>query len=197
LQLSRWQHLHFIIGKSIAFENAQYCCLGLGSSKSFSLHLQIDDFMMQLYYMFRRSDKKWAGLVNVASAVEDHILKPSKSQGTRWIGHRQAALKALDRDYRVLRMLFEEMATGLRADVTGVASAEMKGHLKNFKTHKFLLYLGIYLDLTEELSTLSAKFQAEDVPITSVRSNIEVAVMSLRALLEAPTSGHHTQTEDH
>ena len=117
---------------------------------------------------------------NLATILEEHILKPTKAQGTRWIDHRLKALKALDRNLRTLRMLFEEWGSQERSDVTDDVSAKMRGYLKIPKTPKFSFYVAAYLDITEELSLLSRSFQADDLPISSVRANVEVAAISLR-----------------
>ena len=73
-----------------------------------------------------------------------------------------------------------------RSDVTDDVSAKMRGYLKILKTPKFSFYVAAYLDITEELSLLSHSFQADDLPISSVRANVEVAAISLRVQLADP-----------
>uniref|UniRef100_UPI00358ED6B1 uncharacterized protein n=1 Tax=Myxine glutinosa TaxID=7769 RepID=UPI00358ED6B1 len=147
--------------------------------------------MRQLFYLFKRSAKKWKNMEQLTDIIDEHVLKPTKACGTRWIGHRLLAVKALDRDYKTLRMLFDDLGSGEREDTTATVSATMKGRIKDLKTHKFALYLAVYQDLLQELSVLSNRFQAEDIPITSVRASVEVAALALKAQLETP--GTHVQ----
>uniref|UniRef100_UPI00358E9702 E3 ubiquitin-protein ligase HECTD1-like n=1 Tax=Myxine glutinosa TaxID=7769 RepID=UPI00358E9702 len=135
--------------------------------------------------------EKWKNMEQLTDIIDEHVLKPTKACGTRWIGHRLLAVKALDRDYKTLRMLFDDLGSGEREDTTATVSATMKGRIKDLKTHKFALYLAVYQDLLQELSVLSNRFQAEDIPITSVRASVEVAALALKAQLETP--GTHVQ----
>ena len=54
--------------------------------------LQIDDFMVQVYYMYKRSAKKWHELQKIAGAMDDIVLKPVRATGTRWLDHRKRAM---------------------------------------------------------------------------------------------------------
>ncbi|KAK1884018.1 E3 SUMO-protein ligase KIAA1586, partial [Dissostichus eleginoides] len=63
---------------------------------------QIDDLLTRLYSLYRRSAKKWRQLKDLGEALEEHVLKPTRAQGTRWINHRRKALVALAANYRSL-----------------------------------------------------------------------------------------------
>ncbi|KAK5922882.1 hypothetical protein CgunFtcFv8_020110 [Champsocephalus gunnari] len=53
-----------------------------------SYFTQIDELLMRLYSLYSRSGKKWKELKAIGEALEEHVMKPSRSQGTRWINHR-------------------------------------------------------------------------------------------------------------
>lgn len=128
--------------------------------------------MMQIYYMFRRSAKKWNELKRIGDALHEHILKPVRAQGTRWIDHRRRALLALDRDYLSLSTHFDEWGSGQRKDVTPADAANLRGYLAIMKSHKFVLYFAAYLDIKDELADLFCSMQAEDLPVMTVSAKI-------------------------
>jgi hypothetical protein len=52
----------------------------------------------------------------LGDTIEENMLKPTRShmsQGTRWIGHRLVALKVLDRNFKSVQMVFEDLGSGL------------------------------------------------------------------------------------
>lgn len=141
--------------------------------------------------MFKRSAKKWNELRNVANALEEHIVKPARSQGTRWLDHRMRALKALDRNYVSLCTQFEDWASGMRRDVTAADAAKLKGYLKKLRSHKFVIHMAAYQDILEDLSALSRALQADDMPVTAVRGTVEAALEALQGKLDA--HGHYVR----
>ena len=62
----------------------------------------------------------------------------------------------------------------------------MRGYLKELKTEKFVLQLGVYQDVVDDLASLSLDLQTDDLPITSVRESVQVATLSLRAKITHP-----------
>ena len=84
-----------------------------------SYYCEIDQIMMQLYYMYRRSTKKWKELQAVGEALEENVVKPARAQGIRWVDHRRKAVLAISRNYTCLVTQFEDMASGERSDITG------------------------------------------------------------------------------
>ena len=124
--------------------------LALNDSLKESYYCEIDQIMMQLYYMYRRSTKKWKELQAVGEALEENVVKPVRAQGTRWVDHRRKAVLAISRNYTCLITQFEDMASGERSDITGEDQAIIKGYLRQLKSHKFVLYLHSYRDLLED-----------------------------------------------
>ena len=84
--------------------------------------------MMQLYYLYRRSAKKWRELQAVATALEQHIVKPNRSRGTHWLDYRRKALKCLGTDYQAIITQFQEHASGERRDIAPADAAKMMGY---------------------------------------------------------------------
>ena len=143
--------------------------------------------MSNLYSLFKRSPKKWGEFQQLANALEEDVLKPTRVTGTRWIGHRYRAIKVLTRNWRALCIVFENWSTGLQPGISSTDAARMKGYLKVMNSHEFKLYFSAYQDLLEELSQLSDAFQADTMPITAVRSRVELTLASLKATLDTFT----------
>ncbi|XP_041364280.1 zinc finger protein 862-like [Gigantopelta aegis] len=141
----------------------------------------VDDLMMHLYYMYRRSAKKWKELERLSESMNENIVKPSRTQGTRWIDHRRKALKTLERDYTCLVCHFEDMASGQRKDIKPADQAKMNGYLKILKSHKFILHVAAYQDFVEDLASLSLCLQQDDLAVSNVRTRIEAVCLSLKA----------------
>eukprot|EP00057_Strongylocentrotus_purpuratus_P009058 XP_011663532.1 PREDICTED: zinc finger protein 862-like [Strongylocentrotus purpuratus] len=153
-------------------------------------YVLIDELMMQMYYIYRRSAKKWREVKAVASALNKHVVKPSRSQGTRWVDHRRKALKCLATNYHCIVSQFEEQASGQRKDISPADAAKMKGFLKMLKSSK--LHMSSYRDMVEYLAELSLGFQRDDLPVSSVGRNILVAQAGLKRMEEKP--GPHLRT---
>lgn len=53
---------------------------------------KIDELLMRLYSLYRRSPQKWRELRAIREALEELVVKPACSQGIRWIDHRRRAV---------------------------------------------------------------------------------------------------------
>ncbi|XP_041353824.1 zinc finger protein 862-like [Gigantopelta aegis] len=156
------------------------------SFKGSFYELEIDNLMMHLYYMYRRSVKKWHELQRTAETFGEHVVKPSRSQGTRWIDHRRKALTALIQDYRCIVTQLQEQGSELRKDIPAGDRAKMRGYSKLMTSHRFVLYLASYQDLVEDLAELSLSLQDDNLPISGVRANIDLAQANLISMVNNP-----------
>ncbi|KAK1903842.1 Zinc finger protein 862 [Dissostichus eleginoides] len=137
--------------------------------------IQIDDLLTRLYSLYRRSAKKWRQLKDLGEALEEHVLKPTRAQGKRWINHRRKALVALAANYRSLSV---HLLQG--ADEPGQDKVKLKAYWRQLTSSKFVLHMVLYQDLLAELAELSLDFQADELSLSSVRSRV---VASQTALL--------------
>ena len=147
---------------------------------------QIDDLLMQLYYLYRRSAKKWKELKAMAAVLKTNVVKPVRAQGTRWIDHRRKALQCLATNYKALVAQFEDVASGQRKDIAATDVAKLKGYLMKLKSAKFLTHMSLYMSLVEDMADLSLSFQKDDVPVSDIRTHISLALAGLKRQLEAP-----------
>lgn len=55
---------------------------------------------MYIYSLYWHSSKKWKELKALGETLEEHVVNPTRSQGTRWNNHRKKALAVLASNYR-------------------------------------------------------------------------------------------------
>ena len=141
---------------------------------------------MRLYYLYKRSPKRWRELKAVAKVLKTNVVKQSRGQGTRWIDHRRKALNCLATNYQCVATQFEEQATGQRKDVPAADAAKMKEYLKLLKSCKFVLHMALYQDLVDDMAGVSLESQRDDLPLSSVRTSVMLAEASLRRKRTSP-----------
>ena len=152
---------------------------------------EIDDLMMQMYYMFKRSAKKWQELKATGDILQEHVLKLTRSHATRWVDHRRRSLKAIHADLPSLVTMLEDMASEKREDISSTDAAKYKGYVKIFKSCKLVLFLAFYQDVVDDLADLSTSLQYEHLPISAVKNNILSTLISL----ETKSNGQSQRTK--
>ncbi|KAI4803880.1 hypothetical protein KUCAC02_025527 [Chaenocephalus aceratus] len=125
--------------------------------------------------------QKWRELKDLGEALEEHVLKPRRAQGTRWINHRRKALVALAANYRSLSV---HLLQG--ADEPGQGKVKLKAYWRQLTSSTFVLHMVLYQDLLAELSELSLDFQADELSLSSVRSRVVASQTALLRQREKP-----------
>ena len=128
--------------------------------------------MMQMYYMFKRSAKKWQELKAMGDIFQEHVLKSTRCHGTRRIDHRCRSLKAIHADLPSLVTMLEDKASDEMKDISLTDAAKYKGYVKIFKSRKLVLFLAFYEDAVDDLADLSTSLQRQHLPISAVKNNI-------------------------
>ncbi|KAF3851984.1 hypothetical protein F7725_005339 [Dissostichus mawsoni] len=113
-------------------------------------------------------------------------MKPSRSQGTRWINHRRKALSSLASNYRcIVAHLLE------RQGDSGPDQQKLKAYWRQLTSSKFVLYMALYQDLLADLAELSLDFQADELSLSSVRSRVMASQAALLKQKEQPSPYLH------
>lgn len=86
---------------------------------------------------------------------------------------------------------FREMGSEFRKNIPQADRAKAPGYAARLTSLHFILYIAHYQDLLENMADLSLAMQNENVALSSVRSEVEVATASLLAMKSAP--GPHLQ----
>lgn len=144
-----------------------------------SFFFQIDELLLNVYYLYHNSPKKWRELKQLAEMCQEAIVKPVRSHGSRWAAHKLGALRALVRDYVTIVTHMEDMSSGERRDIKPTEVCRLKGYLKKLKSLRFVYHCHFFIDVFQILSKLSLAFQSDDVPIYQVADQMDSAIVDL------------------
>ena len=131
---------------------------------------------------YQRSPKRLRELKTVGKTLGVSVVKPAKSEGTRWIDHKRKALTAMDRNYAAIITHLEDIASGEREDIKADDVAKVKRYLKVMKAHKFVMYAAMYQDIVKQLAILSKCFQSDTSSINEVQIDVEVTLSQIEKL---------------
>ena len=106
---------------------------------------KIDNFLLQLYYMYQKSPKRLRGLHEMSVAYQESIPKPTKANGTRWLEHKYSAIKIALENYGAYITHFEELT---QTDSSWEKRAQIKGWLKLWKEANLTVNMSVYSILT-------------------------------------------------
>ena len=138
----------------------------------------VNEMLMRIYYVYRNSTKRLRELKALAEIMEEQIKLPQRAHGTRWVQHKNRAIKALIQSYPTIVGHLENLAT----DTTKTSPADrakMKGYLNTLKSVKFVLHV-LYMDfILEPLSKLSLNLQKESVDLLCAKCLLEVLYKTL------------------
>ncbi|XP_063951982.1 zinc finger protein 862-like [Lytechinus pictus] len=121
---------------------------------------RITDMLQGMFKTYKASPKSWRDLQRVAEVMETRLLRPGNVQGTRWLPHIKAALRALMESFEAISAHRENMVE------QRAGSAEMQGRarksLRILKDHRIVRFSCFIMDVLDILSRLSLRLQ-EDV----------------------------------
>nr|XP_012560836.2 E3 SUMO-protein ligase KIAA1586-like [Hydra vulgaris] len=124
--------------------------------ESLSAFKTVDELLLQLYYLYQKSPKRYRELQGLAEAWGNSVPKPTNACGTRWIDRKYKAMKIALENYGVFMTHIEPLAI---TDSQIAKRAELKGFLKRWKNASVPINLSIYLDVLSPLRRLSLSFQ--------------------------------------
>ena len=142
----------------------------------------IDEILTRMCTFYQRSPKRLRELKTVGKTLGVSVVKPAKSEGTRWIDHKRKALTTMDRNYAAIITHLEDIASGERDDIKADDVAKVKGYLKVMKTHKFVMYAAMYRDIVKQLAILSMCFQSDTNSVNEVQIDVEVTLSQIEKL---------------
>ena len=112
--------------------------------------LVIQDMLKKLHKRYHYSPKALRELREIADALDEKIIKPTRLQGTRWIPHMNKSTKTLPRIFPVLVAHFEHVGEA----GPGQATAEVRGRgrfpttkLRDFRVLRFMFFFRDVLDI--------------------------------------------------
>ena len=147
-----------------------------------TLFTDISEMLMRLYYVYEKSAKKTRELLNIVDDLREAFDltargdKPLRSQGTRWITHKRAALQRVVDRYGAyiahMTTLVEDRS------VPAADRARLKGYLRKWEQGRILIGCALYIDALRPASLLSRCLQMDNLDI----------IEGMKAILDARSS---------
>lgn len=151
--------------------------LAIKDSFKQSIFLEVDNAYSALYKLCKNSGKIKTEIKKAAEAlnVEDYTLP--NLRGTRFIGHRITAYKALLNMWPAVITALQnvEAEQSTKSDVR----SKVKGLLKKFCSLDFLCRTCVYLDLLEAVRPASKVFEDEKLMIYEVKNTVNETITEL------------------
>ena len=130
------------------------------AQKSFT---DIDELLIQIYYMFRNSGKAKRLFTAMALTLDVTCVAFVKAGGTRFQNHKYRAAKAMIINFLPLLLYLENMI-----EVKNAQTPKLKGYLNTFLSYKCLASLHFYKKVLHETAHLSYLLQTPNMLVTDV-----------------------------
>ena len=118
----------------------------------------IDNMLMKLYYLYKKSPKGYREIKELSEAYADSIPKPCKTHGTRWIGHKYSALKKLLENYGGYMFHLESLSY---TDSHALKCSQILSAIKIWHHAMYPMYMAVYLDILSPICRISLTTQQE------------------------------------
>lgn len=147
----------------------------------------VDELLLQIYYLYKKSPKKCRELQEVATELQlcfEHAdmprmmggLRPIRACGTRFVAHKVAALaRFIDR----FGIYINHLATLAEQSTRGAERQALKGYLTKWTKGKVILGCAVFHDILKLVASLSKVLQQQELCI--VRA-IDVVMKTKSAL---------------
>ncbi|KAK6178299.1 hypothetical protein SNE40_013101 [Patella caerulea] len=149
--------------------------------------VEVDDILVQIYYMFRNSGKAKRILTAIALTLGVVCVTFVKASGTRFQNHKLRAIRALIVNFLPFLVYMENMIEN-RGACTGETAAKLKGYIKKFQTYSFLASVHLYSLVLNETAHLAGVLQNKTVLITDILDAISAAKYKIRQVVENPVT---------
>ena len=128
----------------------------------------VDDSLVHLYYLFKKSSKKLSQLKSLLKDLESvydfesKSIKPEKSSGTRWLDHRIRAMKKLIDKFGVYA---KQIECSIEQAAKSKDKATLQGILTAMKSSDVLLRSAFLSDILEpaKIISLVSKKESSDI----------------------------------
>ena len=152
------------------------------AAKQCSLLSSADDIMEHSFKMYHKSPLCWQGLKEKGDELNLVVLKPTKLKGTRWVAHRERALKVVLVNWPVL----VQHTNDVRQGGTAMQGRATKLY-KELTKPGTVIFLYLLYDLLVVLGRLSRTLQLNSATIETVRRAVLSAQSGLLELCNDKT----------
>ncbi|PIK47650.1 hypothetical protein BSL78_15480 [Apostichopus japonicus] len=136
--------------------------------------------LLSLFLFYHNSTLNRGLLRRTAEALGVKKLIPTRTGGTRWIGHTQAALNNLLSGYPAIIQHWLEIKDHNKTSAD--SKGKSAGFIKLLLSRTFLELIHFVVDITSILSILSRTFQKRDMNMQSIPKLVDDTIHSLEKL---------------
>ena len=144
----------------------ELACKDSFASKLFS---DINEMLLRLYYLYKKSSKKSRELEGVVEDLKGvysftqsgHL--PIKCQGTRWINFKRRALQRVVDRYGAYMAHLSTLVEDLNSSTSAVDRERLRGYVRKWSNAKIIIGCAMYVDALKPVSMLSLCLQEEKV----------------------------------
>ena len=146
----------------------------------------IDELVLRVYYLYKKSPKKLRQLNELVAVYEDVFdfqeggNKPKKASGTRWIAHKVGALKLIVDKYGIFMQHLANLAEN--KSYPAKERSKFKGWYEKWTMARIPLMACLSIELLAPAMRLSKTFQSEDVDFVSVSMLLDQSKKQMRRL---------------
>jgi hypothetical protein len=144
------------------------------------------DFLVTLFYTFKKSGKLKRCFKDTAKALEVTSYNFPKVHGTRFIAHTRRGLDHLLKNWICLANTIESMSANKEHGKMRTLNAKLVGILKRLLDLRFLAHCCFYSHVLSIVAKLSLKLEDSKILVFEVAPLIEMAMSGLNDLAEAP-----------
>jgi len=155
---------------------------------SSSLFSSIQEMLLRLYYLYKKSPKKSRELESITTDLKQVFdlskggNRPIRSCGTQWVTYKRKALQRVVDRYGIyiahLSTLVEDKS------LNASDRARLKGYLLKWKKPEVLVSCTLYIGALKPISCLSLTLQSEKADIVSSIENTLKSVKYLQSLIQ-------------
>ena len=179
--------------------------LALKDSLSGTSFDEVDELILRMHYLYKRSPKKLRQLKELVNIYEDTFdfqvgsYKPKKASGTRWISHKLAALEVIIDKYGILMQHLKSLAED--KSYPSADRAKFKGWYNKWTQTRIPLLACLAIEVLAPAKILSKTFQLEEVDIVLTAAAIkqakdQMARIERKACTDLPTVKKFLQNID-
>ena len=131
----------------------------------------IDEIILRLHYLYKKSPKKLRQLKELvtiyeeAEEFESSSYRPKKASGTRWIAHKVASLEVILDKYGIYLQHMENLAED--KSYPREERAKFKGWIRKWTEARIPLLIALFLEILAPAKLLSKSFQSEEIDVVA------------------------------
>ena len=125
-----------------------------------------------MYLLYEKNNKRLRELNQLGEIMAEHVSKPYKANGTRWVQHKSRACAVLVQNYPVIVTHLEAQSAD-DANVPAADKARLKGYLRTLKSLKFVLHLLYVKVILLPLSVICSHLQKCSIDLLYVTACLE------------------------